>query len=119
MTWPDQSRYEGDFKNGKAEGHGVEYMVNGDKYIGEFSKELKHGAGVYYNATEQTKRQGEWQNGKRIAWLSQPQSFATTSENAPVAGGKSASRLWQGARWQNDFKSKLTQKYKLKQTNGM
>jgi len=60
MTWPDQSRYEGDFNKGKAAGHGVEYLTNGDKYIGEFDKELKHGAGVYYNTMDQTKRQGEW-----------------------------------------------------------
>jgi len=52
MTWPDQSRYEGDYKNGKASGHGVEYLANGDKYIGEFDKELKHGAGVYYNTND-------------------------------------------------------------------
>ena len=99
MTWPDQSRYEGDFNKGKAAGHGVEYLTNGDQYIGEFDKELKHGAGVYYNTMDQTKRQGEWQNGKRIAWLSQPQSTTITSDNTQIAAGKSASRMWQGARW--------------------
>lgn len=94
MTWPDQSRYEGDYKNGKASGHGVEYLANGDKYIGEFDKELKHGAGVYYNTNDQTKRQGEWQNGKRIAWLSQPQSTTISTDMNPAPAGKSASRMW-------------------------
>lgn len=23
LVWPDQSRYEGEFKNGKMEGHGI------------------------------------------------------------------------------------------------
>lgn len=49
-------------------------MSNGDKYTGQFMNDLKHGAGIYHNSAEQTKRQGEWQNGKRVAWLTQPQS---------------------------------------------
>ena len=36
MVWPDQSRFEGNFKNGKASGNGVEYMSNGDKFTGQF-----------------------------------------------------------------------------------
>ena len=72
MTWPDQSRYEGDFKNGKANGNGVEYMSNGDRYNGQFENDLKHGSGIYHSSADQTKRQGEWQNGKRVAWLTQP-----------------------------------------------
>lgn len=74
MTWPDQSRYEGDFVKGKAKGNGVEYMINGDKYTGQFDNDMKHGAGIYHSSADQTKRQGEWQNGKRVAWLTQPQS---------------------------------------------
>lgn len=56
MTWPDQSRYEGEFRNGKAHGNGVEYLANGDKYTGQFEKDLKHGAGIYHSVKDQTKR---------------------------------------------------------------
>jgi len=31
-----------------------------------------HGNGVYINAREGTKRQGEWANGKRKTWISDP-----------------------------------------------
>lgn len=34
MTWPDQSKYEGEFKNGKIEGKGTKTFSNGDRYIG-------------------------------------------------------------------------------------
>ena len=34
MIWPDQSRYEGEFKNGKIDGKGTKYYANGNKYIG-------------------------------------------------------------------------------------
>ena len=52
MTWPDQSRFEGDFKSGKAHGNGVEYMANGDKYTGQFENDLMHGTGIYHNAND-------------------------------------------------------------------
>jgi len=56
MTWPDQSSFEGTFKNGKANGNGVELMSNGDKFIGQFQNDLKHGTGIYHNAENQTRR---------------------------------------------------------------
>ena len=34
MVWPDQSRYEGDFKMGKIEGHGNKEFANGNRYVG-------------------------------------------------------------------------------------
>ena len=113
MTWPDQSRYEGTFVNGKAHGNGVEYMSNGDKYTGQFEKDLKHGAGVLYMINDQTMRQGEWQNGKRVAWLTQPQSTSVTGKNNE-ATGHSPSRLYRGGRWRDDFKDNLKTRYGIK-----
>lgn len=114
MTWPDQSRYEGDFVQGKAHGNGVEYMSNGDKYTGQFENDLKHGAGVLYMINDQTMRQGEWQNGKRVAWLTQPQSTSVgTDKGSGEASGHSPSRLYRGGRWRNDFKEKLATRYKI------
>ena len=34
MTWPDGDRYEGDWKDGKQEGHGVKTYPDGDRYDG-------------------------------------------------------------------------------------
>ena len=34
MTWPDQSRFEGDFKLGKIDGEGTKFFANGNRYIG-------------------------------------------------------------------------------------
>jgi hypothetical protein len=33
---------------------------------------LQHGIGIYFNAEEEWKKQGEWKDGKRIKWLSKP-----------------------------------------------
>lgn len=34
MNWPDGSKYEGEFKNGKMDGEGSKMFTNGNKYIG-------------------------------------------------------------------------------------
>lgn len=70
MIWPDESRYEGEFKQGKMHGKGTKHFANGNRYIGDWKNDLQHGSGVLYNLKDQTKRQGEWQNGKRYSWIS-------------------------------------------------
>ena len=70
MVWPDQSKYEGEFKQGKIEGKGKKDFSNGNRFIGDWKNDVMHGSGVWYNIKDQTKRQGEWQNGKRISWIS-------------------------------------------------
>ena len=37
--------YEGEFKNNMKEGQGVQVLENGMKYVGQFSKNKKHGYG--------------------------------------------------------------------------
>ena len=36
QMWPDGAKYEGDWRNGMAEGQGTFYHANGDVYTGEF-----------------------------------------------------------------------------------
>lgn len=73
MVWPDQSRYEGEFQNGKMHGRGIKQLSNGNRYVGQFNNDQYDGSAIWYDAANQTKRQGEWSNGKRVAWLSQAQ----------------------------------------------
>ena len=73
MIWPDQSRFEGDFLNGKIEGRGTKYFSNGNKYIGQWKDDAMHGSGVWFSLKDQTKRQGQWQNNKRTQWIGNPQ----------------------------------------------
>ena len=36
MTWPDQSKYEGEFMDGKKHGKGIYFWADGSKYEGDF-----------------------------------------------------------------------------------
>jgi hypothetical protein len=56
MTWPDQSYYEGEFKNGKMEGRGTKVWASGNKFVGQWKNDVQHGTGVFYNFKDQTKR---------------------------------------------------------------
>lgn len=42
---------------------------NGRKYVGPWQNDQCHGIGVFIEPGV-GKRQGEWQNGKRIKWIS-------------------------------------------------
>lgn len=68
-SWSDGRRYEGDFKNGKKDGEGTFIWPNGNKYIGSWRADKQHGIGIYYSAKDGSKKQGEWVNGKRHAWI--------------------------------------------------
>ena len=63
-------KYDGEFINDKLEGKGKYISENGDYYIGEFKKGLKHGKGTIYYKNISTKYDGEFINdelkGKRI-----------------------------------------------------
>ena len=72
MEYADGSKYEGQWVHGKKCGTGTRFFPNGDHYIGQFKDNQMNGAGVYYSITQQNKRQGEWLNGKRVAWLTAP-----------------------------------------------
>jgi len=50
QIWKDGAKYEGEFKNGKAEGPGIFYHANGDVYDGMFKQGKASGQGVYSHA---------------------------------------------------------------------
>jgi len=43
--------------------------VNGDRYVGVYVDDKKHGVGVWYDIGSQTKRQGTWNKGARVGWI--------------------------------------------------
>lgn len=65
----DGRTYEGDFKNGKKDGEGTFEWTNGDRYIGSWRTDQRHGVGIYASKKDGTKKQGEWVNGKRHRWF--------------------------------------------------
>lgn len=63
FAYPDGSKYEGSFKNGKFEGQGVFWFANGDKYTGEFKENYPDGQGtrILKDNKEET---GLWRKGE-------------------------------------------------------
>ena len=45
---------------------------NGNKYIGQWANDIQHGVGVMYLHKEGVRRQCQYVNGKRAAWLNNP-----------------------------------------------
>lgn len=56
-------RYEGDWVDGKYDGHGVETWARGSRYRGQYRQGLRHGFGVYRFYTGDVYA-GEWSNGQ-------------------------------------------------------
>ena len=82
MRWGDGRLYYGQFRDGKMDGEGTFRFVNGDKYIGKFKDDKMEGYAIYLNMTEMTKRHGEWKDGKRTNWISNPEVI--TNDPSPV-----------------------------------
>ena len=61
-TFPDSSKYVGNFKNGKSNGQGTYTNADGSKYVGNWKDNKEHGRGT---ATSRGyKYVGNWKDGK-------------------------------------------------------
>ena len=109
MIWPDMTRYEGDFKNGRMDGHGIKQYGNGNRFVGTFKDDLYNGLGVWYDCAAQTKQQGEWANGKRQKWIGKSTTsyisgYGQDASTQPVKLRESDVRatLYKGGKWRDD-----------------
>ena len=64
QEWPDGAKYEGLWKNNKANGHGKFIHSNGDVYEGNWVDDKVNGQGVYNHANG-TVYDGEWANDQK------------------------------------------------------
>ena len=55
-------RYNGEFIDGKKEGHGTNYYSNGNYYIGEWKNNQRHGRGTLYNRDKEIICEGNFEN---------------------------------------------------------
>ena len=59
QLWKDGSKYEGSWKNDKANGYGRLIHSDGDVYTGEWLDDKAHGRGTYEH-TDGAKYIGDW-----------------------------------------------------------
>ena len=124
LSQPTLWSYEGDFNDGMMSGSGIKTLSDGSRYEGEFSNDKYHGAAVWYNYADQTKRQGEWAHGKRVAWLSQPvpcevlangeiTDAATSDQRKTGSLFSKSGKLYKGGAWQERLLSGLNRDFDL------
>ena len=64
QVWLDGSKYEGYWKNDKANFKGILLHADGDLYDGEWVDDKAHGYGIYTH-TDGAKYQGQWKEDKQ------------------------------------------------------
>ena len=64
MTYPDGTKYEGEFKDGLKNGPGTETYKDGEKYQGDWRDGLRNGYGTFIFPNG-TKYEGEFKDGLR------------------------------------------------------
>lgn len=61
--WANGDKYVGSFVNDQRHGYGTYYYNSGNRYEGEWKEDKKHGQGTYYNKSSNTDTKGIWENG--------------------------------------------------------
>jgi hypothetical protein len=79
-AYPDGSKYEGSFVNGKFDGPGTFWFASGDRYVGNFTENYPDGHGTRYLKIG-GEESGEWKQGEFIGG-----SLATSGKVGCVQG---------------------------------
>ncbi len=91
LTWPDGTKYMGQFLDGNVWGQGTLTWTNGDKYIGEFHGGKMDGIGTFIWANGQTYT-GKFRGGAMSSEVRDVGSLATTtSPSSPIENQESSS----------------------------
>ena len=64
VHYADGEKYEGEIKNNKRSGYGINYYPNGNKYEGWWENDLKHGTGTFF-FNDGSLYVGQWVNNKK------------------------------------------------------
>jgi hypothetical protein len=64
FAYPDGSKFEGNFVNGKFDGEGTFYFANGDKYVGQFKENYPDGKGTRFVKESGAEETGDWKQGE-------------------------------------------------------
>jgi hypothetical protein len=106
FAYPDGSKFEGSFVNGKFEGQGTFYFANGDKYVGDFKENYPDGQGtrVLKSGGEES---GLWRQGEFVG-----SSLVQGGKTGCVAGncvdGKGTYVYKEGsAKYTGDFENEM------------
>jgi hypothetical protein len=91
LTWPDGTKYMGQFLDGNIWGKGTLTWTSGDKYIGEFHGGKMDGIGTFISANGQTYT-GQFRGGAMLSEARDVGSLATTtSPSSPIENQESSS----------------------------
>lgn len=81
FAYPDGSKYEGNFENGKFDGAGTFYFANGDKYVGDFKENYPDGQGTRFVKETGAEENGAWKQGEFLG-----QNLAQSGKVGCVSG---------------------------------
>lgn len=104
FAYPDGSKYEGQFLNGKFSGQGTFVFPNGDSYTGNFKDNYPHGQGTRVHADGTPAETGEWREGEFVG-ADLTENGRTGCIEGDCANGKGAFIFKEGAaRYNGQFK---------------
>ncbi len=105
FAYPDGSKYEGAFRQGKPEGYGTFSYPNNERYVGNFRSGAPHGNGTLYKADGKAKA-GQWQDGEYLGEAAQPPTRIGCI-SGDCQNGKGIYVFKNGAQYEGDFVNKL------------
>jgi hypothetical protein len=111
FAYPDGSKYEGQFVNGKFEGQGIFHFANGDTYQGQFKENFPDGQGTRTYAANGHQETGDWRQGEFFG-SSLIESGKVGCTQGDCANGKGTYIYREGAaKYVGDFKNELPDGY--------